>query len=85
MNSVAKLYLGNSQDTVIENSRGDWLNSGWHRAQLEGCGSGKGETSMEKVVRPASVHKKQIETMADLLNMADVNQVVTSHPTKRPR
>lgn len=40
---------------------------------------------MEKVVRPASVHKKQIETMADLLNMADVNQVVTSHPTKRPR
>ena len=85
MNSVAKLYLGDSQDTVIENSRGDWLSSGSYRAQLEGCRSGKGETSMEKVIRPASIHKKQIETMAGLLNMADVNQVVTSHPTKRPR
>ena len=34
---------------------------------------------MEKVIRPASVHKKQIETMAGLLNMADVNQESLSH------
>ena len=48
------------------------------------CGSGKEETSMENVVRPAKVHKKQIETMTDLLNRADANQVVASHPTKKP-
>lgn len=40
---------------------------------------------MEKVVRAARVLKKQIETMADVLNMAAANQVVTSHNAKGPR